>query len=147
MKTLITICFLVIAQLLSAQQLKLKGLIYENATKNPIVAPTIEVFKNGVYVETVICKKNKLKYKTKADAPLIFRISKSGYDDIFFGIDYSTAKASDKFNMDVPLNMYPTGTGKGLENMTYQWNYEINQETPLVLDVTTTGEIKAKLKL
>lgn len=147
MKTLITICFLIIAQLLSAQQLKLKGLIYENATKNPIASASIEVFKDGVYVETVSCKKNKFKYKTKADAPLIFRITKPGYDDIFFGIDYSTAKASDKFSMDVPLNMYPTGTGKGLENMTYQWTYEINQETPLVLDVTTIGEIKAKVKL
>lgn len=132
---------------LHAQRLKLNCWLTETDRSIAINQPIVEIYKDGKFSETIEVRKNKFKFKTTTEKPITIRIVKPGYDDIVFGIDYSTASPKDWFRIDIPLIMHKSGEGKGDEAHSIQWKYEPNSDPQMILEQTTVGELKAHIQI
>jgi hypothetical protein len=146
MKTLFTSFALVLAFAAQAQVIRFNGFPKDPNTSEHIKGTTVEVYLDGVLQETKEFKGKKIKVRHKGKGAIIIKISKSGYDDIYVGMDYSAAPETSNSSLDIPFYMPVQGTGKGDEGMTLDWRYDPNQEIHLEMNAVTQGELKARLK-
>lgn len=146
MKTLFTSLALALTFAAQSQITRFNGFPLDANTSERLKGSVVEVYVDGVLQETKQVKGRKIKVKHVGKGAVIIKVSKAGYDDYFFGMDYSAAPADTKSALDIPVKMTLQGTGKGDESLTMDWIYNPKEETPIECNVVTQGELKARLK-
>ena len=146
MKTLFTSFAFVLAFAAQAQISRFNGFPLDANTSERLKGSVVEVYVDGVLQETKQVKGKKIKVKHEGKGAVIIKVSKAGYEDYYFGMDYSAAPADTRTAHDVPIKMISKGAGKGDESLTVDWIYNPKEETPIECNVVTQGELKARLK-
>lgn len=146
MKTTMMILVLMLSYAAQAQTSIFNGFPTDANTSKRIKGTKAEVFVDGVLQETKEVKGKKVMVQHNGKGAVIIRISKEGYDDFYFAMDYSAAPTDDRIAHDIPVKMTARNSGNGDDTLAYDWKYNPSEEIKMECTAVTQAELKTRLK-